>query len=315
MNYRKINLPVENGKPKTVDEENRSVEVVGTTEQPVEMYDWRSRQTVDEILLISGAELPKSRQVPLLDTHYRWDTASVLGSYRDINADGDQLLGRAFFSTVPEAEGPWTKVREGHLTDFSAGYRTMPSASVMIPAGDKATVKGREFKASAERPLVVRTRWSLKELSVVPIGADDRAKARTDNGKDDTAARNVTEENSIMENNENSAVEERSDKTPATVVQMDPEALKRERREEQLRVREIMAYGEQFGCRDEAMAAVNNETSVDDFRKMILERHVPEAKPVETPSELGLTDAEKQEFSVLRLIRAMASSRQPNCSP
>ena len=180
LSYRKIALALDKGKPKTLDEENRSVQVIGTTEQPVTTYDWQTGQSIDEILLMSGAELPKNKQVPLLDTHYRWDTASVLGSYREIITADDQLLGRAFFSTVEEAESPWIKVKEGHLTDFSVGYRTVKSASVMIPAGEKAKVKGREFTAGPERPLVIRTRWSLKELSVVPIGADDRAKARSD---------------------------------------------------------------------------------------------------------------------------------------
>ena len=175
LNYRKINVSIgSDGKPKTIDDENRSVEVIGSTEQPVTIYDYGTHQIIDEILLMDGVEMPKNRQVPLLDTHSRWDTASVLGSYREMKTDAGQLLGRAHFSSVSEAQSPWTKVREGHLTDFSVGYRVIESASVMIPAGQTATVKGREFEASKDKPLAVRTRWSIKELSVVPIGADDR---------------------------------------------------------------------------------------------------------------------------------------------
>ena len=146
--------------------------MVGATEEPVEIFDPERWEVVKEVLLMDGCEIPRGRQVTLQDTHQRGTTASVLGSYRDMKVERDQLLGRAHFSTVAEAESPWIKVREGHITDFSIGYRQIES--VWIPEGESAVVRGRSFKG----PLRVTSRWRPKELSVVPIGADELAKAR-----------------------------------------------------------------------------------------------------------------------------------------
>jgi hypothetical protein len=175
LNYRTLSLRLDSaGVPATLDIEKRSVEVVGASQAPVQVYDYNRGDVVDEVLLMAGVELPTSRQVVLLDTHDRWSgTSAVLGSYRDIKPEGEQLIGRACFSTVPEAEGPWTKIREGHLTDFSVGYRVVNSE--WIPAGETRKIKGNSF----EGPVSIVTRWRLKELSACPIGADELAKARS----------------------------------------------------------------------------------------------------------------------------------------
>jgi len=175
MNYRLTAIQTrKDGKPVTLNEEDRSVEIVAATEITSEVFDWRRFEVVNEILIMSGLEMPKTRQVPLLDSHSRSSASSVMGSVRDMSVQGDQLTGRAFFSTVPEAEGPYTKVREGHLTDFSIGYRVVEAE--WVPAGKTATVQGRSFSG----PVSVVTRWRVKEVSVVPIGADENAKARAE---------------------------------------------------------------------------------------------------------------------------------------
>jgi hypothetical protein len=176
MHYRSLSLRrgATDGRPATLDEKSRSVEVIGATEEPVEVFDFQRWELVREVLLMDGLELPKSRQVPLLDSHSRYSTAAVLGSYRDMIARNGQLTGRVLFSTVPEAEGPYTKLREGHLTDFSAGYRIIQST--WIEEGQSATIRGRSFNG----PLRVTDRWRIKELSVTPIGADELATARSE---------------------------------------------------------------------------------------------------------------------------------------
>ena len=144
MNYRSLSIRGKNGKPESLDEDSRSVEAVGATEDPIEVFDFERWEIVPEVLLMTGVEMPKSRQVPLLDSHSRYNSSSVMGSFRNMKTESDQLIGRVFFSSVPEAEGPFTKLREGHLTDFSIGYR--PIRSVWIPDGEEAKVKGRSFK-------------------------------------------------------------------------------------------------------------------------------------------------------------------------
>jgi len=171
LNYRSATLSRQADGPASYDEESRSVEVVAATETPSLVYDWE-RGSIMEILLMSGAQIPETKQMVLLDAHQRYSTASVIGSVRDLRVDGDALVGRAYFSSVDEAQGPATKVKEGHLTDFSVGYRVLEA--VWIPEGKTTIIDGREFKG----PLQVTTKWQPRELSTVPIGADENAKAR-----------------------------------------------------------------------------------------------------------------------------------------
>ncbi len=162
------------GEPATFDEESRSVEVIGATEERIQVLDRLRWEIIDEILLMTGCQMPKARQVVLLDNHQRYDTASVIGSYRDMRLAGGKLLGRVHYSTVPEAEGAYIKMREGHLTDYSVGYQVLKS--VWVPAGESKTVKGREYAG----PVSVVTKWKVRELSNCPIGADEKAKTRGD---------------------------------------------------------------------------------------------------------------------------------------
>lgn len=157
--------------PQTLDEKTRSVEVVIATEEPVEVWDWTRWEPVREVLLMSALERP-GEQVPLLDTHNRYSTSNVLGSVREIQVRGDRLVGRAYFSETQEAATAFLKVREGHLTDLSVGYRV--TASVWVEEGTTAEVEGRKF----EGPLRVVTGWKLREVSLCPLGADEKAKIR-----------------------------------------------------------------------------------------------------------------------------------------
>lgn len=163
------------GAPDTIDDENRSVEIVVATEAPVEVFDFERYEVVREVLIIDGVEMPKSKQVPLLDAHMRFEAANVLGSIRGLKKEGQELIGRAYFSSVENVQDIWTKVREGHLTDFSAGYR--PIDSQWVPDGESYDYKGRSFKG----PIRVTKRWRIREGSTVPIGADELAKARSAN--------------------------------------------------------------------------------------------------------------------------------------
>jgi hypothetical protein len=173
MNYRSAPVSIRVDGPSTVDEATRSVEIVMTTENPVQVYDW-DRGNITEVLLMSGCRMPGSRQVVMLDAHSRYSTSTIIGSGRDMKISGDRLLGRAIFSSAPEAESPWIKTREGHLTDFSLGYRV--DEAVWIPSGQTAVVDGRRFSG----PLQVATQWTPREISPVPIGADSEATSRSE---------------------------------------------------------------------------------------------------------------------------------------
>lgn len=174
MQYREAKIGQAGG-PSTINLDDRSVEAVGASESPVMERDWKTWEIYPTVLLMRGCVLPENGQLPLLDNHSRWGSSSVIGSYRDVKIDGDKLVGRAVFSTSPEVEPVWTRVREGHITDLSVG-RVDIGDPVIVPEGQTAVVEGRTFTG----PVRVVTRWQPKEMSVTPIGADAKAKMRSE---------------------------------------------------------------------------------------------------------------------------------------
>lgn len=284
LNYRKIALKTssKSGGPSTWDDESRSVEVTAASENPSQVYDYE-RGLVNEILLMSGCEVPDNRQVPLLDVHSRYSASSVLGSCRNLAISGQQLIGRAHFSGAGSVDETALKVKEGHITDFSAGYRVLESE--WVPAGQKTTIKGRIF----EGPVLVSTRWRIKELSVVPIGADEFSKARSQF--------QIIKEKNIMENfdvNENNV-------RPRT-TRRETERLVREE------IQDIIALGDTHGMQREAADAIQEGWSKDQFRQFVLDKMTSRGNsPLNAGSaDLGLSRREVKQFSFLNVIRALS---------
>lgn len=163
-------------RPLSWDETTRSVEVVVTSETPVQVYDWQRDEVVDEVLLMDGLEPPK--QTPLLDAHNRWSVTSQLGSARDYRVQGTEVLARISFADTATARDAANLMRDGHLTDVSVGARLDRNKAVIVPKGEKVKVGAREFAATT-RSLILHRGWQIREVSVVPIGADPTAKARS----------------------------------------------------------------------------------------------------------------------------------------
>jgi hypothetical protein len=156
----------------TYNAEDKSVDVVAATEQPTTVWDW-DRGFVNEILLMNKAILPKSRQMPLLNAHSRWDAGDVIGSARQLKVVENELTAKVFFSEADEKSIQIAKkVEEKHITDFSIGY--IVNKAEYVDAGQSKEINGKQYKG----PVKVVTGWEVKELSVVPIGADKNAKAR-----------------------------------------------------------------------------------------------------------------------------------------
>ena len=171
LSYRSTGVSVR--APSSLDREKRTLDLVIATEAPVPMYDWETGTVVPEVLLAKGCVMPK--QVPLLDTHSRWSTSDVLGSVRNKRVeDGGLVTGTSTFSATPKAEETFQKYEEGHLTDFSAGYSV--NDVTRVKKGEKVELDGRFWRG----PVNVVTSWTLKEVSCCPIGADAKAKARSD---------------------------------------------------------------------------------------------------------------------------------------
>ncbi len=284
----------EDGTPASLDAEKRSVECVAASELPVREIDWDSYDYIDTVLLMSGAQLPQNRQLPLLDSHSRYSTSNVVGSARDLRIEGDQLIARAVFTSQPEGEGAFAKVREGHLTDFSIGRKDLEA--VRIKDGETAIIDGRSFAG----PLRVITRWQPKELSICPIGADETAKTRAleevpaapqPKGGQSAAQKepNMNEKlRAFLETRglAKDATEQQAwdflqtldtraeDPAPAANTEQDVVAAVRS---EQLRIMEIQQTCRHYGYDDLAEPLIKEGKSIDQARAAILERNMKQA--------------------------------------
>lgn len=161
--------------PKSLNDKERTVEVVLSTEKPVEVWDSWRWEIIDEVLLASGAEFEE--QIPLLNNHNRQNVRDVIGSVRHIQVNGEELRGRAFFAETEESDRAYKLVRDGHLTDLSIGYRVL--GSTIAEAGETIQVNGKSYTARQNKLLRVATKYKVFEGSLTPVGANDEAKVRS----------------------------------------------------------------------------------------------------------------------------------------
>lgn len=154
----------------SLNPESRTVDAVASTEDPVPTIDWDRLEVNDEVLLASGAK--HGGRAPLLDSHQRTGVTNVIGSFENIRTENRQLVGTLRLANTEEGTKALELIRDGHLTDVSVGYNV--EAMTRVEASKSVAFEGKEFKG----PLRVVTQWSLRELSLVPIGADPNAKLR-----------------------------------------------------------------------------------------------------------------------------------------
>lgn len=165
-------------KAKQISFEN-GIETIATTEAPAVVVDWERWQFVREILPMRYAEMPKNDKVPLLDSHSRFSIEMIKGSAVEWRTEADQLLAKIFISKSEEVVRQ--KIEEGHIDSVSIGYETNSDYTVEIPKNAAVTIDGISYKNDFDddMPLLVRTWWKTKELSLVPIGADEAAKFKS----------------------------------------------------------------------------------------------------------------------------------------
>ncbi|MEI6126402.1 MAG: prohead protease/major capsid protein fusion protein [Pseudomonadota bacterium] len=300
LSYRLVTLAAsENKQPASLDDKTRSVEVVAGTENPVRVFDMERWDVVEEVLLMSGCRIPASRQLPLLDSH-PWQyksptTGDVIGSARELKIENNELVARAYYSSVAQAEDAWTKTKEGHLTDYSLGYRVVKAE--WVPENETAVIAGRTFTG----PVKVATEWIPRELSTTPIGADEQAKARSEIKpnihKEEKAmneklrkflearglAKESTEEQawSFLETlqladagSTRAAVD--TPPAPAPVKKTEDELRMESARAEQGRILEIRAMADQMGYdEDKTMTElIKGNKSIEEARKIVMDHFI-----------------------------------------
>lgn len=155
-------------RPESLDEEARTVELVASTGARVRRYNWRDGE-YDEELSLDKKHVRMGRlknRAPLLDTHWKWETRSVLGVVEEARLEGGEIVVRVRFSqATEEARIAWEQVREGVLTKVSIGYRVFKFVDAQ---GEDDPVR-----------VLRAVDWEPFEVSLVPVGADDFAGVRS----------------------------------------------------------------------------------------------------------------------------------------
>lgn len=261
--------------PRTINEESRGFDVIAASDAPVQVYDWESARMVDEILIASGFALPRGRkQVPLQDSHNTMTVAATLGSARNFSAAGDEVHASVEFAADAESNRAFELYKAGHLTDFSVRYSR--DKVVMLDEGKKKSINGREYVG----PAMLVTRWTIKELSPTPIGADERAVARSE-AEVEAATSETTMEVEPM------TVEKRSEETvpasPPAAVATPPDV--EQIRAEAIRAEQARAAGIKQACRTAGVPEIEEDlilgnVSIDQARARIIEELGKRNRPV-----------------------------------
>ena len=287
-------------RPSTLREDDRSVEFVLATETPALVWDWDRCDVITEVLSTDGVQLPKNRQVPLIDSHNtRESVKKILGSVRQIRNENGQIIGRLFFAR--DAQSEFDKVRDGHITSGSVGYQ--PMARQWIDEDTSTEYNGKSYSG----PMMLTKTWRLGEYSLVTIPADENATARAETqAVHSRKAESIQEETKMSETTTptppaNPAADElkrqlaEAEKARAEAEKTKQEAIVRaERLETDGKIKELCA---RFSVPDLAEKLVSEKADLARAQTEILEALSARTKPMtgaQTPEIIGgTTDGEK----------------------
>ena len=160
--------------PSSVNEEERSFEMVFTTDSPVTVHRFKgfSIEVFREILDMKEGSVVLKRLLsgaPLLNSHRSWGLSDQVGVVETAFISGGDLVGRVRLSKRKDVDWIWTDVRDGILRNASIGYRVYKYKD--------ETPKGAKMKT------LRATLWEPLEVSLVTIPADADAGLKSKGSK------------------------------------------------------------------------------------------------------------------------------------
>ena len=281
-----------------INEEARTVELSFSSETR-EVERWYGIEILDH----SPGSVRLGRlqnKAPLLLDHAR---EKQLGVVEDVTIGTDRT-GRAVvrFGKSALADEIFQDVLDGIRTKVSVDYRTY-----------KAVLE----EENADKADVYRViDWEPYELSIVSVPADDSVGVGRNEDATDKTFLIVERSNTVnkcphcqrdLKENETCTckTQERTTTPPATppvdVSVVENNAAKKERQ----RIADITAIGESQKMPDLARQFIDNGGTLDQFRAAVIEK-MPGVTAVETSPDIGLTDKETREFSMNKIIHALA---------
>jgi len=292
--------------PGSFNKEARTVEVTFGTEAPVTRYNWdmgRYLEILDFNPKSVRMERMTSKAAPVLDSHDRWEKISdggVIGVIESASIANKQGRAVIRFSKNERAQRVMDEVEDGIINFVSVGY------AVHEYALESKTDSGATYRATDWEPMeisfekmpadifaAVRSgeRSALTEINITVRGDEDTA----DEVVEDTPVNgNVNQINSNK--NLRSMTPEEIQNTPVDEAKVRSEAAAAERN----RVKEIRSAAKIGGLDDAAIdAMIDNGTTVEDARKVIIDemakRQAAPQNPANAGSHVG-ADREREGF-------------------
>ena len=257
-----------------IDEEKRTVRMGVSSEEPVE------RSFGKEVLSHKAEDINmsfiQSKTAPLLLDH---DMTKQIGVIEEFRLDEKQKRTTALvrFGKSNLAREVFQDVVDGIRMNVSLGYR--------IDKMERTEKDDETYYRAAFTPM---------EVSMVSIPADQSRLDGVGRSKDkQTISYNEVRE---MEN----------EKQEINLDEVKSNAVDEAKAEFKRNSKEILDLAARHNKRDLADEAISEGLSVEEFRGVLLE-NISNDKPLETPSEIGLTEKETKRFSILRAINAMAN--------
>ena len=139
-----------------------------------------------------------------------------------------------------------------------------------------------------------RASWTPMEVSSVSVPADQSRLVGVGRSKDKQPI--LHKEVKKMEN----------EKQEINLDEVKSNAVVEAKAEFKRNSKEILDLASRHNKRDLADQAISDGLSVEEFRGVLLD-NISNNEPLETPSEIGLTEKETKRFSILRAINAMAN--------
>jgi phage head maturation protease len=154
----------------TLDSERRTAEVVWTTGARVLRMPFFDEPFYEELSLdpkhVRMARLTSGRAT-VLAAHDASSLEAAIGVVESADLQRGQGVARVRFAKDdPVADAVWNKVQQGILRNISVGYRVHKFEKLAGGEGQFPTMRAID--------------WEPFEISVVPMGADDGAKIRSD---------------------------------------------------------------------------------------------------------------------------------------
>lgn len=276
----------------SVDVEKRTVEVAFSSEEPVE------RWFGDEILSHAAGAVDLSRLNDGGAVLFNHDWDDQIGVIERAWVDADRR-GRALvrFGNSAKAAEKFQDVQDGILRHISVGYS-------IADFEEEVSDGSRTFTA---------TRWQPYEISFVTVPADPTvgvgrsAEPFIENPVNPTPEKG----NRNMDKNQTpTTVETPAAAIPATAAIDTNNTAERGMQNERARVSELLAIGRSYAAHGGIEAAekvIKEGGSEAQLRAAIMANM--QTKPTVTAGEIGMTDKEQREFSLLRAMSAAATGK------